>query len=354
MTEPSPESSNAIFVDTSPPPEGGRRLGLVTTLFVLLAPIPKKHIVLGFVIGSVVLMIAGSDCDYTEYARFTGERDTATGVVRNVVPLGEFKSGKGDDATRYRVDFDFVTPLDEVIQAQSFTREQPEVWSKISVEYPAGKPVEARAVGMQTRPYGGELVFAVLLFPLLATLGFFWHLRKGFRNLRVLRRGVVTTATIASSDSSVVEHASRDQSGRIASQSRRRQWHHSLKFTDAEGKQHEVNHTARIPVGEDGDNVRIMYVPGQESSPLVWGTSLLDRLDGQLPAAGAWLFALIMPKPVVPDVSLTGDVERIPLTRLTNRLLIPGLALGVFVLLLLYGLTAQPEYLVAPAWGQPA
>lgn len=354
MTEPSPESSNTIFATASAPPEGGRRLGLVTTLFVLLAPIPKKHIVLGFIIGSVVLMVAGSDCDYTEYARFTGERDTATGVVRNVVPVGEFKSGKGDDATRYRVDFDFVTPQDEVVQGQSFTPEQPEIWSKIPLEYPAGKPAEARGVGMNTRPYGGELVFAVLLFPLLATLGFFWHLRKGFRNLGVLRRGIVTTATIASSDSSVVEHVSRDSSGRVASQSRRRNWHHQLKFTDAEGKQYEVDHTVRMPLGEDGDDVRIMYLPGQQGRPLVWGKSLLDRFDGQLSGAGAFLVALLLPKPVVPDVTMAGDVERIPLARLTNKVLVPGFVLVLFLLILLSVLTAQPEYLVAPPWGQSA
>src|SRR5688572_3544513 len=149
---------------------------------------------IGLGVAMIFVWGFGANADLSAWTQFNGELTEARGSVTAVRAtkhtVGGGKRKKGTPV--YEYDYRFLTPDERPFTGQSYTTGRRfEPGAAVAVEHLPGRPDVSRIKGARRKIWPPGLVFLSLL-PIPAVICIVLAIRKGRRNVRLLREGVVT------------------------------------------------------------------------------------------------------------------------------------------------------------------
>ncbi|MCK5632699.1 hypothetical protein KAH94_03050 [bacterium] len=120
--------------------------------------------------------------------------------------------------------------------------------SKLTIEYPEGKPQYSRVKGMRRQMFGAFVLF-VVIFPFIGLIFMFFGARKIFRTIRLLKNGLVTKGKLISKKETNV------------SINDEMVYKMTFRFKDNSGKEHDVLEKTHLPhLLEDDNEEKMLYL----------------------------------------------------------------------------------------------
>lgn len=283
----------------APPP---RRVPLTLAARALLGGAAFAWIWLAF--GSSIATAFLLKTDLGSWLAFRGERVAVPAVVTGCAATGASEGGgKGRSGTPiYANRYAFDAGGGEREGVSYALGECLEAGAEVQVEFPAGRPERSRIVGMRRAWFGPEVAF-VLVFPLAGLLLLFFSLRKGWRELRLLRRGKLALGTLVGKEATNVSvNKQRVMKLRFALETER-------------GRQEVLVKTHLTGAVEDEPRERILYDPERPERAAAWdllsGHPRVDFAGGLEPAGLRGLLLAIAP----PLLAVAGHVLAVMLAR---------------------------------------
>lgn len=212
-----------------------------------------------FSFGMIFVWVFVPDIDFS-FIHFWGKNSTVEGyiiriedtnVAINEMPvINHYYSFKAPDGNVY-LDNSFATG-----------KEYP-VDTKVSIEYPKGKPEISRIVGTRRGKAGIWLLF-VCIFPAIGLIFIFLGLQLGRKMNRLLKSGRLTTGKLKSKTATNM---------RVNKQ---RVFHLTFAFLDSDNQEHLTSTKTHLPSRlEDDAEERILYNPANPKQAI-----LVDIIPG--------------------------------------------------------------------------
>ena len=237
-----------------------------------------------FGFGMIFFWIFAMNAD-TSFFLFSGERITHQGIVTD----SRETNVSEDEEAVYEIHYTFIDYRGKKLQDFSYaTGNWLNKGSKVTIEYPVGKPYYSRIQGMRRKMFG-PLALLVILFPLIGLISLLFGSTKALRRAKLLQHGVATKGKLLSKE--VTNITINDQ----------QVYKFTFAFQDSSGKEYKVSEkTHNVDVLQDDSKEDLLYLhDNPENAVLVDslpGPPKLDKYNNLQPnSSGSSFHLLILP-----------------------------------------------------------